>query len=260
MQPENYVESPNLATMVLTGPSEPKFWQEVGKTFDWVKYVWVGPTPNVTIDLNNVYAGRQFSAQAVYEGIIEAVAGLKIPGVVIGPQIIHEGGPFSLHRAYLRIRREFSEFLICAAPVGSSFFVTVRKIDRFPHVKWFHYLIVLGVLWGVMFGAVLEFGVVGAGVFLMLLLSLAWSLMRYASHMVTSWLGEHLPEIPVIGGLYLRWFRPDTYFRQDLHSAFLALAGLAIEEVITGMDPTQPVRPATEKQGGPILKDLNQQK
>ena len=93
-----------------------------------------------------------------------------------------------------------------------------------------------------------------------LLIALVWSLMRYASQMTISWLGEHLPEIPVIGGMYLRWFRPDTFYRQDLHAAFLTLADAAIRQVITGMDPTQPVRPATEYHGGPIEKDLRQQR
>lgn len=258
MQPENYAEAPNLGTLATTMPNDQQFWQEVGKTWDWVKYVWVGPTPNVTVDINNVYPGRQFSSQVIYEGIIEAIGKLKIPGVVYGPQIIHEGGPFSPCRAYLRIRREFTEFLVCAAPVGTSFFVTVRKIDRFRHVKWWHYLIVLFVFLNVMSSAVVTFGINGGIVFSALLAALAWSLMRYASHMTMSWLGEKLPEIPVIGGLYLRWFRPDTYYRQDLHSAFLSLADGVIREVITGIDPTQPVRPATEYHGGPILKDLHQ--
>lgn len=48
MEPENYVEAPNLAALVTTPPGDPKFWQEAGQTFDWVKYVWVGPTPHVT--------------------------------------------------------------------------------------------------------------------------------------------------------------------------------------------------------------------
>ncbi len=253
MEPENYVEPPNLGKLVTTGPNEAHFWQEVDRTFDWVRYMWVGPTPNVTIDLKNVYPGRQFSPQSVYAGILEAIAGLRIPGVVASPQIIHEGGPFSPYRAYLRIRRELSEFLVCAAPVGNSFFITVRKIDRFVHVKWFHYLFVLAFLAGVVFGSFVVFGNPGGFVFSMILFSLAWSLMRYAAHMTMSWLGEHLPSVPVIGALYLRWFRPDTYFRQDLHSAFLALVDSAIKSVLAGMDPTQPIRPATENQGAPIL-------
>ena len=220
--------------------------------------MWVGPTPNVTVDLNNVYAGRKFSAQAIYEGIIEAVEGLKIPGVSVGPQIIHEGGPFSPHRAYLRIRREFSEFLVCAAPVGNSYFVTVRKIDRFRHVKWFHYFIVFGALVGLVFGSALAFGWEWAWIILVLLLTLAWSLMRYAAQFIRSRLAEKLPEIPVLGALYLRWFRPDTFFRQDLHSAFLTLVDAAIRDVVTGLDPAPPTRPATETHGGPILKNLHQ--
>ena len=69
MQPENYAEAPSLITLVTTPPSDQAFWKEAGKTLAWVRYVWVGPTPNVTMDLNNVYAARQFSAQAIYAGI-----------------------------------------------------------------------------------------------------------------------------------------------------------------------------------------------
>jgi hypothetical protein len=256
MQPENHIEAPDLATLVLTPPSAPQFWQEAGKALDWVKYVWVGPTPNVTVDLSNVYTRQHFSAQQIYEGIIEAVAALKLPGVTCRPQIIHEGGPFSPFRAYLRIRREFSEFLVCAAPAGTSFFVTVRKIDRFRHVKWWHYLIVLYLLSVAVSAFWYAFGFTGGLVASALLVSLVWSLLRYASHMASSWLGERVPEIPVFGGLYLRWFRPDTFFRQDLHSAFLTLVDRAIRDVLAGLEPAPAVRPATELHGGPILKEL----
>lgn len=256
MQPENYAEAPNLVTLVTTAPSSPQFWHETGKAWDWVKYVWLGPAPNVTIDLSQVYAGQHFSAQAIYEKIIQAIAALRIPEVVCGPQIIHEAGPFSPFRTYLRIRREFSEFLVCAAPVGNSFFLTVRKIDRFRHVKWWHYLGLLFLLVNLLSLTGLAFGITGGVVAFALLVSLGWSLLRYASHLTRSRLGERLPEIPVLGALYLRWFRPDTYFRQDLHAAFQTLADRAIREVVAGLNPAQPVRPATEQHGGPILKEL----
>jgi hypothetical protein len=119
MQPENYTEPPNLATLVTTAPSDQQFWQEVGKTFGWVRYVWVGPKPDVKVDLNDVFPGQTCSSQAIYEGIIGAVGGLKIPGVVIGPQIIHESGPFSPYRAYLRIRRHRSG-IPSSLPFGKS--------------------------------------------------------------------------------------------------------------------------------------------
>ncbi len=258
MKPDNHVDPPNPAVLVLTPPNKERFWQEVGQGVAWAKYVWSGPTPTVVVETNNVYPGIQFSAQSIYEGIVEAVGRLKIPGIKVGRQAIHETGPFSPFREYLQIRRELSEFLVCAAPVGASYFVTVRTIDRFRHVKWFHYLILAAFLAGIAVVAMGAFGFTGAEVFVVLLIALAWSLMRFASYETASWLGEKLPEIPVIGAVFMRWFRPDTYFRQDLHSAFLALAGSAIAGVITGMDPTQPVRPATETHGGPILKDLHQ--
>ena len=85
--------------MMKTGPNDPRFWDEVGQGFSWAKYLWVGPNPSVTIDLKQVYPRRQFSPQEIYAGIVDAISGLKLPGVVVRPQIIHEGGPFSPYRA-----------------------------------------------------------------------------------------------------------------------------------------------------------------
>jgi hypothetical protein len=252
--PDNHVEPPDVGVL-LTGPNSPRFWTEVGNSVDWVKYVWTGPAPDVLVYLNQVYRGRQFSSQTIYTSITEGVANLKIPDAVCGQVVIHESGPFSPNRAYLQIRREFSEFLVCAAPVGNSFFVTARKIDRFRHVKWWHYLLTVGLLMGLFVTATAYFGQLGGIVCTALVFTFVWSLFRYASQPALSWLGEHLPEVPMIGALYLRWFRPDTYFRQDLHAAFMTLVDNAIRDVVAGLDPAAPIRPATESQSGPILKE-----
>lgn len=243
--------------IVSLSPGEKDFWEAIGGTFAWIRYVWKGPEPKVEVETFNVYPKQHFSAQSIYRGIIDAIEALEIPGVMYGPQVMHEGGRFSYHRAYLSIEREFSQFLVCAAQVGVSYMITVRKVDRFPHVKWWHYLFLLLFLATVILYAYVELGAVGSLVFIAGLVALGWSCARHASSTVGTWLSKHLHEIPVVGPLYLRWFRPDTFFRQDLHRAFLTLVTDAIKTTISGLEQAQAIRPPTEKQGAPILRDLH---
>jgi hypothetical protein len=250
--PANHV-SPDLRAF-LTGPMSPYFWGELKNTVDWAEYVWTGPKPQVRLHFGQVYPGQQFSSQAIYKDISDAVWKLKLPDTVCHPRIIHEGGPFTPYRTYLQIRREFSEFLVCAAPVGNSFFVTARKIDHFRHVKWWHYLIALNTFAGFLIGSIMNFGALGGSICVALMVSFIWSVFRYAAQTSFHWLNNQLAEIPVLGSLYLRWFRPDTYFRQDLHSAFMNLVDGVIREVVAGLAPQPPMRPETSTHGGPILK------
>ena len=250
---------PTVAGKPVLSPLDPGFWNDAGNAWDWVRFVWRGPDPVVELNLSNVYREQRFSSQTIYQSIITAVERLKLPGTKCEPQVIHEGGRFSPFRVYLQIRREFSEFLVCAAPVGESFFLTVRRIDRFPHVKWFHYLLAAGFVGLLACACVVAEGILPGLVLFCILLSLAWSVMRYAACATGAWLREHLHEVPILGPLYLRWFRPDTYFRQDLHAAFLSLVDGVIKEVVEGLQQGQVIRPATEQQGGPIVPNLHEQ-
>ena len=240
-------------------PLDPDFWSGSSKVWDWVAFVWKGQPPVIRLEINNVYGGQRFSAKDIYQSIIELIKPLQIPDVRISPQTLHEGGPFTAYRIYLKIEREFSQFLICAAPIGTSYFVTVRKIDRFPHTKWFHYLLAALFIGAVYAGLYSMLGPAGANVTVIMLTGLVWSIMRYAAYSPRNWFTDRLPEIPIVAPLYLRWFRPDTFFRQDLHSAFSALVDQAVRRVVDGLNQAQAIRPATEQQGGPILKDLHTQ-
>ena len=259
MLPSNHVEPPDLSRLLpfLPAPQRSPFWIEMEKTFSWVKYLWVGPIPQIVISLRNVYPDFQVSPDVIYQGIMSEVERKGIPGVRYSEVILHESGPFSPYRVYLRIHREFSEFFVCAAPVGNSFFVSVRNIDRFPHVRWFHYLIVaIGFTFLWRFGVEWN-GSVGGIVVPLLTFTLAWSICRCAAYSADNWFTDHLPEIPLVGALYLRWFRPDTFFRQDIHAAFMRLVDGVIREVVAGIEPAPPMRPDSQAQGAPVRADLH---
>ena len=86
--------------------------------------------------------------------------------------------------------------------------------------------------------------------------SFIWSLFRYSARAAESWFGKHLQHIPFVAPIYIRWFRPDTFYRQDLHAAFLSLVDTAIKGVVAELDQAQGVRIGTEKQGTPAHPDL----
>ena len=241
----------------LLNPLDPAFWDDTGKVWDWVMFVWKGPPPEIRLSINNVYGNQRFSSKALYQSIIDATAALKIPDVRISPLTLREAGPFSANRIYLKIEREFSQFLICGAPVGTSYFITVREIDRFPHSRWFHYILAALFLGGTYAALFFSLGQVGANATIITLVGLIWSIMRYATFPVRNWFSDRLPEIPIFGPLYLRWFRPDTFFRQDLHSAFLSLIEGEVKKIVDGLNQAQVNRPATEQHGGPILEELH---
>ncbi|MGV3772587.1 MAG: hypothetical protein ACO1QB_06760 [Verrucomicrobiales bacterium] len=256
LQPTNHVDPPNIARMLNIKSPESPFWSETANSLAWLRYLWQGPTPQIKIELNEVYVGQRFSAQAIYESMIESVERLRLPGVRYGREVFRESGPLSDFRVYLKINRELSEFLVCAAPAGDSFFITVRKIDRFVHVKWFHYLLALMIL-PMPFLISLPFLTLiqSLAVWIVCLGSLA-SIMRLAASSQEGWLPDHLPEVPVLGALYLRWFRPDTFYRQDFHNAFLTLVSGAIKDVVAGLSEAQGIRPSTARQTAPVAANL----
>lgn len=245
MTPSNHVDPPDLSKLLPFLPKAEKspFWSEVGNLFAWLRYLWEGPAPEIRINLRNVYPDFQVSPKAVYQGILQEIARKEIPGVRYGEAVLHESGPFSPYRAYLQIRREFSDFFVCAAPVGTSFFVSVRTIDRYPRSRWFHFLYVAFLVFVISFLGFVWDGTAGAIALPILSLSLVWSVCRYAAYSVEGFLSEHLPEVPILGALYLRFFRPDTFYRQDLHVAFLTLVDDVIRKVVEGLEPSPPLRP-----------------
>jgi len=66
----------------------------------------------------------QFSAQEFYALVEQIMTERKIPDVKISRVNYSEGGMLSNKREYLRIMRKEDMFDICAAPIGTGFFVS----------------------------------------------------------------------------------------------------------------------------------------
>jgi phage shock protein PspC (stress-responsive transcriptional regulator) len=224
-----------LLLVELGQPKEPTPWERL-------LLAWHGPPPQVKLETFELHPDRAIAASAVYEALAAAVRRLEVPGVKLTTRPLPEAGPLGADRLYLSVRREFSEFLVCVAPVGVSTFVSVRSLDRFPHVRWLHYLVAFGVFAGLAGALLVALTLLQTLVVLALAVTFLWSVARYAKTSEGGW-AERLPELPVLGPLYLRWFRPDTFYRQDVHQAFTGLVRRAVQGVLAGLDDTQPLRP-----------------
>jgi hypothetical protein len=90
------------------------------------------------------------------------------------------------------------------------------------------------------------------------LMALVWSLMRLASYEVGPWLSRVLPEVPLFGPIYESWYHPDTYYRQDVNHAYREVVHNALMQSVDEMTTAMGIRPLTELERKPILRDLFQ--
>ena len=258
MKPNNHVDPPDLRGLFpnLNLPAGGQFWSEASKIARWLRYVWDGPDPNVQIVFRNVYQNTQFSSTEIYSAVSDEVHRMKIPGVSCQLVTAKEGGVITAYRTRLKITREFSEYVLCAAPVGTAFFISIRTIDHFPYARWFHYLGLL-LLLGVVYRFGSNIGAYGGIVAVVVTCYLIRVAFRFVGLSEDKPVERTLAGIPIIGPIYLRWFCPETFFRQDMHAVFLSLVDSAAKKVIAGLEVSPPLRPDSTVQVDPIRRDLH---
>jgi hypothetical protein len=155
---------------------------------------------------------------------------MKIPDLERIRVDFAEGGMLSDRRVYLRLIRERLVFDVCAAPFGTSFFFSCRQAEIPTTIKLWHLVV---------FGLVLLFSVPVAmqlmGTFLgPLLLVLFWIffvwLCRNAIPMGLTNLDGLLIRTPVIGPLYERFLRRETYYRVDTRLMYLDTVNAVVKK------------------------------
>jgi hypothetical protein len=166
----------------------------------------------------------------------------KVPGLTVSRVRFAEGGLLSVEREYLRMTRELLVFDVCAAPFGTSYFFSCRLAELPPVVEWWQlfifffmcfvlFLMAMSVVnvWNMLI-VVPFFAVLGLGGAVALVYVL-----RNAVSLGLKDLDAQLVRIPVLGPLYVRFLRRETYYRQDtrlMYCTFVdALVKKAVEEV-----------------------------
>jgi hypothetical protein len=187
-------------------------------------------------------SSESYSTQEFYAALEAAVSSQQCPGLVPSRVEFSEGGPLSASREYLRFARERMVFDVCAAPVGVNYFFSYRFYVLLPVVKpWQVVAVALSV------GLILYLSMRTFGPFLGIfalgaLLALTVWFMRNAVGLGLRNLDAALLDSPIFGPIYERYFRKDTYYRQDMRMAYGSIvSGIVkgeVERVTAAKGPT----------------------
>lgn len=165
----------------------------------------------------------------------------------------NESGVFSAKRQYLRVGRGRHVFDICGAPFGTGFFVSswlVRPLAAHWMVAVF--LLFLGA--GITFSVFTQmFGFLAAPfVFVLGYPLLFWVFVQVMNQNREGW-DDSIVAIPIVGALYERIFRPQTYYKIDTILMFQQSVHNAVLEVVDQMTSAKGIRALTELERKPVV-------
>lgn len=200
----------------------------------------------------------QYSPRQFYALVLRNLDHRQIPGLEIEPANLRAGGVFSERRLYLRLRRERLVFEVCAAPFGTAFFVSCRLFDRRRDAGWIHYLMMIALLAGIGYVLWTTLGWVWAAIVLSGLATFVWSFMRLSLQQEMVALQDALPEIPLIGPLYESWFRPETYYRQDLNECYRTAVEKTVKQTLGEVLSQSGLKALAPAEAAPAIAALHQ--
>ena len=165
--------------------------------------------------------GFKTSSQQFYAEIERELKARKVPRLDTARVVFAEGGPLSGKREYLRMTRETLVFDVCSAPFGTGHFFSCRFVDIRSPISIVELIAVL-----IAFVCVLPAFLFLAGKFWGALIIIGTVLtlvvlMRKAAENDGGDLDAQLLKVPVIGPIYERFFRKETYHREDTRLMYI---------------------------------------
>lgn len=203
-----------------------------------------------------VIDAASFSTEDFYREIERELAARKVPGLDMTHVEFHEGGLLSDRRLYLRMLRESLVFDVCAAPFGRAYFFSLRFAEILPEVKAWQValcLLALGSLGGAAVQALgLGYGLGLAG----LVLAALVVLLRNVIALRLPDLDTALVRSPVIGPIYLRYLRKETYYRHDTRLLYHEIVSEVVKRKVEEVTAAKGVRLLRTREHSPILDGL----
>lgn len=180
----------------------------------------------------NLVPSEQFSSDEMYAAIAAEVEAQEFPGLTVSRVELHEGGLLSDKREYLRMQRERIIVDFCAAPVGVNYFFSYRHYILPPVIKIWEMVAFSGFI-GFFAYALTRIGglVMGLSILALALLFIFW-LMKGAVGRGMRDLDMQFLTLPILGPIYERYFRADSFYRQDLRVAYNSIVGGIAKQVM----------------------------
>jgi len=197
----------------------------------------------------------QTSPLGFFESVERAIQKRAIPDTKSSRVDYHEGGVLSAKREYLRINRGKLIFDICAAPYGTGFFVSWWLGKPRVSVSPLAFLLaIVGYL------VLMDELMSRIGFFLGFLISIALVpatlvVLRYCVQ-EGALSDEHVLSIPIIGYLYKKLLRPDTYYAMDTETMFRTATHAAVLEAMDALLTDKGLRALSETERRPTIREL----
>jgi hypothetical protein len=204
----------------------------------------------------SVIDGFQCSSQEFYAEIEKELAARKVPGLTLLRVDFAEGGILSDKRTYLRMLRERLVFDVCAAPFGRAYFFSLRfaEIPAVIHLwQVFACLGLLAVVFWIVFKLLGFF--MAPFVFIGLVILGIW-IARNAVSLGLDDLDASLIKSPVFGPIYERYFRKETYYRQDTRMLYHTIVMEVVKTQVDIVTSAKGVKLLRSYDFNPVLGEL----
>jgi hypothetical protein len=198
----------------------------------------------------------QLSSKDFYTEVENILKAQQVPGLEITRVDLSEGGLLSDKREYLRMKRERLIFDVCAAPFGTNYFFSYRFVETPATVPFWQYLVVMfGV--GVAFKFFQQwFGSYTGPVVLLLALVAGVLFLKNAVGVGLRDLDAALLNSPIVGALYGRYFRKDTYYRQDTRIMYQSVVADVVKKRIEDVTSAKGIKLLKTQSYSPIFGEL----
>lgn len=236
---------------------------------------------------NQLFENFNYSTNDYYQKIEEALQQRQIPDIQVSCVNWPEGGIFSAKRQYLRVRRERLVFDICGAPFGTGYFVSwwlgsLRKANIFVVIATLIVLFILGSIGLSLLQVVVTGGLselmeyanrrrainpeegLSQALLLLSVPGLVWlvgfPLMLFLIFLFIRanpmGIEDTIIEIPYIGHLYERMFRPTTYYKIDTAMMFQSAVHAAVMQAIDEITAANGLKALSPEQRKPVMKEF----
>ena len=200
--------------------------------------------------------GLQASPKDFYSSVESEIRKRQVPVGRISRVDWREGGILSALREYLRVEKGRYVFDICGVPYANGFYVSWWLAEaKSPWGPLALFMLII-----------FSFGIVAVsfqifGFFLGLLFILFglpiifWLSVQFLNKTREGW-DDALVAMPLLGPLYERIFRPETYFRIDSALMFQEAVHRCVNDVIDQLTSAKGIRALSELERKPILREF----
>jgi hypothetical protein len=196
------------------------------------------------------------ASQDFYAAVENELKEQQVPGLLISRVEFAEGGLLSDKRTYLRMTRERLVFDICAAPFGTNYFYSCRFAQLPVQVNVFAIVILFLAALFSFTVAVRFFGFILTCFFGAALLVFGVYALRNLVSLGLADLDASLLTIPLLGPIYERFFRKETYYREDTRLMYLTVVEGVVKKLVESETAAKGIKLLTQYEYGPILGEL----